>query len=217
MVFLGSSGWKKKISNCSKWNRERPTCGFGFISGKTTEQSWGPSREQNPQPHRGRVQPRNPFLCRWAQTPLFTALSALMLDNEPCGRPALCCSWHLADTPPPLLCALCVPKAFSAVPVSLWHHVLRKSPACGNLPGGASASFYLQEYLGSKVFCLMEEAVCLPPRSSSVKFPSFGKRVQILGLEKESEGGEKNDKFQYFLSSDLDQNLVCYFVTSQVG
>ena len=91
-----------------------------------------------------------------------------------------------------------VPKAFSAVPVSLWHHVLRKSPACGNLPGGASASFYLQEYLGSKVFCLMEEGVCLLPRSSSVKFPSFGKSVQILGSEKESEGGEKNDKFQFF-------------------
>ena len=90
------------------------------------------------------------------------------------------------------------PNAFSTVPVSLWHHVLRKSPACGNPPGGASASFYLQEYLGSKVFCLMEEAVCLPPRSSSVKFPSFGKRVQILGLEKEREGGEKNDKFQSF-------------------
>ena len=91
-----------------------------------------------------------------------------------------------------------VPKAFSAVPVSLWHRVLRKSPACGNLPGGASASFYLQKYLGSKVFSLMEEAVCLLPRYSSVKSPSFGKRVQILGLEKESEGGEKNDKFQFF-------------------
>lgn len=38
MVFLGSSGWKKKISNCSKWNRERHTSGFGFVSGKTTEQ-----------------------------------------------------------------------------------------------------------------------------------------------------------------------------------
>ena len=88
------------------------------------------------------------------------------------------------------------PKAFSAVPVSLWHHVLRKSPACGNLPGGASASFYPQEYLGSKVFCLMEEGVCLLPRSSSVKSPSFGKRVQILVLEKEGEEGEKNDKFE---------------------
>ena len=63
----------------------------------------------------------------------------------------------------------------------------------------------------------MEEAVCLPPRSSSVKFPSFGKRVQILGLEKESEGGEKNDKFQYFLSSDLDQNLIYYLVASLIG
>ena len=124
--------------------------------------------------------------------------SALMLDNGPCGRPALCCSWHLADTLPPLPRVLRVPKAFSAVPVSLWHHVLRKSPACGNPPGGASASFYLQEYLGSKVFCLMEEAVCLPPRSSSVKFLSFGMRVHILGLEKQSEGGEKNDKFQSF-------------------
>ena len=38
MVLLGSSGWKKKkISNCSKWNKERHTCGFEFISGKTTE------------------------------------------------------------------------------------------------------------------------------------------------------------------------------------
>ena len=58
------------------------------------------------------------------------------------------------------------------------------------------ASFYLQEYLGSKVFCLMK-GVCLLPRSSSVKF-SFGKRVQILGLEKEGEEGEKNDKFELF-------------------
>ena len=72
----------------------------------------------------------------------------------------------------------------------------KEGPACGNLPGGASASFYLQEYLGSKVFCLMEEGVCLLPRSSSVKSPSFGKRVQILGLEKEGEEGEKNDKFE---------------------
>ena len=38
MVFLGSSGWKKKVLNCSKWNRERHSCGFKFISGKTTEQ-----------------------------------------------------------------------------------------------------------------------------------------------------------------------------------
>ena len=121
-----------------------------------------------------------------------------MLDNGPCGRLALCCSWQLDGTLPPLPHVPYVPKVFSAVPVSLWHHVLRKSPACGNLPGGASASFYLQEYLGSKVFCLMEEAVCLPPRSSSVKFPLFGNRVHILGLEKESEGGEKNDKFQSF-------------------
>ena len=160
--------------------------------------AWGHSRKQNPQPHPGRVLHTNPFPCRWAQIPLFTALSALMLDNGPWARPALCCSWHLADTLVSLPRVPCVPKAFSAVPVSLWHHVLRKSPACGNPPGGASASFYLQEYLGSKVFYLMEEAVCLPPRSSNVKFPSFGKRVQILGLEKESEGGEKNDKFQFF-------------------
>ena len=91
-----------------------------------------------------------------------------------------------------------VPKAFSAVPVSLWQHVLRKSPACGNLPGGASASFYMQEYLGSKVFCLMEEGVCLPPRYSTVKFPSFGKRVQILELEKESEEVERTTNFSFF-------------------
>ena len=121
---------------------------------------------------------------------------SLMLGSGPCGRPALCCSWHLEGTLPPLPRVPRAPKAFSAVPVSLWHHVLRKSPACGNLPGGASASFYLQEYLGSKVFCLKEEGVCLPPRSSSVKFPSFGKKVQILGLEKEGEEGEKNDKFE---------------------
>lgn len=199
MVLLGSSGWKKKkISNCPKWKRERHTCGFEFIAGKTTEQPWGHSRQQNPQSHSGRVPHRNPFPCSWAQTPLFTALSARMLDSGPCGGPALCCSWHLDGTLQPLPHVPRAPKAFSAVPVCLWHHVLRKSPACGNLPGGASASFYQQEYLGSKVFCLMEEGVCLLPRASSVKFPSFGKRVQILGLEKESEGGEKNDKFQFF-------------------
>ena len=37
----------------------------------------------------------------------------------------------------------------------------------------------------------MEAGVCLLPRSSSVKFPSFGKRIQILGLEKEMGGRGK--------------------------
>ena len=39
----------------------------------------------------------------------------------------------------------------------------------------------------------MEEGVCLLPRASSVKFPSFGKKVQILGLEKEREGKRMTD------------------------
>ena len=155
-----------------------------------------PGTESSTPPGSGPTQESLPLQLS-TDTTVHSTVS-LMLDNGPCGRPALCCSWQLANTLPPLPSVSRVPKAFSAVPVSLWHHVLRKSPACGNLPGGASASFYLQEYLGSKVFCLTEENVYLLPRSSSVKFPSFGKRVQILGLEKESEGGGKNDKFQSF-------------------
>ena len=198
MVFLGSSGWKKKISNCSKWNRERHTCGFGFVSGKTTEQPWGHSWEQNPQPHPGRVPHTNPFPCRWAQIPLFTALSALMLDNGPWARPDLCCSWHLDDTPPPLLHVPHVPKAFSAVPVSLWHHILRKSPACGKLPGGASASFYLQEYLGSKVFCLMEKAVCFHQDHQVWNSPHLGRGHRFWGWRRRVREGKRMTNFSLF-------------------
>ena len=162
-----------------------------------------PGTESSTPPESGPTQEPLPLQLSTDTTGHSTV--SLMLDSGPCGRPALCCSWHLDGTLPPLPRVPRVPKAFSAVPVSLWHHVLRKSPACGNLPGGASASFYLQEYLGSKVFCLKEEGVCLPPWSSSVKFPSFGKKVQILGLEKEREGKRMTDfnLFEQWSRSEL--------------
>ena len=196
MVFLGSSGWKKKRFQIVLNGTERGTLVvLSLLQGKPQNSPEATAGNRILSPTRVGSHTGTPSLQLSTDTTFHSSVS-LMLGSGPFGRPFLCCPWHLEGTLPPLPRVPRAPKAFSAVPVSLWHHVLRKSPACGNLPGGASASFYLQEYLGSKVFCLMEEGVCLLPRSSSVKSPSFGKRVQILVLEKEGEEGEKNDKFE---------------------
>lgn len=115
------------------------------------------SQEQNPQSHPGRVPQRNPCPSRWVQMPLFTALSARVLDSAPCGSSCcLCCSWQLVNTT--AASATCA-KAFSTVPASLCHHVLSQSPAWGHLPGGASGCFNLPECLEAGFSLLWKEVV----------------------------------------------------------
>ena len=176
------------------------------------------SQEQNPHPTRVGSCTGTPSPQVSTDTTGHSAISPDAAQRTPwldLLSAALTPGWHTATSATHAMCAQSI-RCGSC----LWRRVLSKSPACGHLPGGASASFYLQEYLGSKVFCLMEEGVYLLPRSSSVKFPSFGKRVQILGLEKESEGAEKNDKFKFFeqwTRSELGQlhcNQSCWMTDS---
>ena len=178
MVFLGSSGWDKKNFRIVLNGTERGTLvvwGLFQENPLNSPEATAGNRILNPTrvgSHTGTPSPAGKH-----RYPCSQHCQPWCWTTDPVTRSVLCCSWCLADTLPPLPHVPRAPKAFSAVPVSLWHHVLRKSPACGNPPGGASDSFYLQEYLGSKVFSLTEENVYLLPRSSSVKFPSFGKRV----------------------------------------
>lgn len=86
--------WEEKRFQIVLNGTERHTYGFEFISGKplNSPEATAGNSILNPTwvwSHTGTLP------CSWAQTSLFTALSALMLDNGPCGRPALCCFWHM--------------------------------------------------------------------------------------------------------------------------
>ena len=112
----------------------------------------------------------------------------------------------------------CVPKASGEVPVSLWHRVLGKSPSSMWSPAWWSLGIFLPAGIFRNQGFLSNGGRSLPStKIIKCEIPLTGKRIQILGLEKEMGGSGKEWQISIFLSSDLDQSLVCYIVTGQVG